>query len=96
VREITDKAYCYYLPAFLTLITLSPSRWVFSTPIGRLWSLRSHFSAEQIAAIIACLEYQAEFARAQGHKEDIMIDAIENLALKQMTYQAEMGKGEVE
>jgi hypothetical protein len=42
------------------------------------------------------LEYQAEYARAQKFHDASMVEAIENLALRLMSYQAELEKGEQE
>jgi hypothetical protein len=96
LREFTDEAYCYYLPAFLTAVMLETSKWLYSAPIEYIGKLHSLFSAEQIAAIIAFLEYQAEFARADIFYNARIVDEIENLALKLMAYQAELETGEVE
>jgi hypothetical protein len=75
---------------------LETSKWLYSAPIEYIGKLHSLFSAEQIAAIIAFLEYQAEFARADIFYNARIVDEIENLALKLMAYQAELETGEVE
>jgi hypothetical protein len=75
--ELTDEAYCYYLPAFLVAALNAPEKWVFYSFEIMLQNL-SYFSQEQIATLIAHLEYFVQFAKQDSLPDYSFIEAIED------------------
>ena len=58
LRDITDEAYLYYLPAFLIGTLLYPDRWIYySFPLEKISDLLSHFSSKQLDALIAFIDF---------------------------------------
>ena len=92
LRDITDEAYLYYLPAFLIGTLLYPDRWIYySFPLEKISDLLSHFSSKQLDALIAFIDFHVHklMERASDFLEfgeDLYLEDIEKNATNIRTY----------
>ena len=93
LREISDKAYFYYLPAFL-VATLLQHQWTFySYSLEKIQSFLPKFSLEQIDVLISYLEYWVAFERSQGIYVEDFVEALEDTQLRFMLRRDELQSG---
>lgn len=61
-RAIDDKAYRYFLPAFLVATLKEPSAWVYSSnPLEKIHSFVTQFNLDELDTLIAYFEYQIKY-----------------------------------
>jgi hypothetical protein len=78
-RVMTDKAYRYYLPAFLIVTLNDPSTWIFTSgPFEKLYKFSSRFNSQELESLISYFKYQIEY-RQQYRGARFQIESLENM-----------------
>jgi hypothetical protein len=89
--EITDKAYLYYLPAFLIATLNRPSGLVFySFPFAKISGLRSRFSPEQLEVLIDYFELIINLWQYPEFNDPHFVASAEDAQLRLMIWRDEL------
>jgi len=90
IRDMTDEAYMYYLPAFLVATLNNPLKWaMYSMVIETIYDLRAKFTPEQIDVLIAFFDFHARLQRSYPQYPNVgndFLEAIEDIQLKLMLW----------
>jgi hypothetical protein len=89
---ITDEAYLYYLPAFLTA-TMYQQGDLYTLANEKIRGLIPKFSFEQIETLIAYFEYQIQFLHNIGYSIQDRFESIEDVLLRLMIRRDELAAG---
>lgn len=89
-RVMNDKAYRYFLPAFLIATLNDSSRWIYiDHPILKIYEFLRKCSLKELDVLIAYFDYQVEYRRVHGMRYQ---ESLENMLLQLMFRRDEVAK----
>jgi hypothetical protein len=96
VNVISDKAFLYYLPAFLTTTLNDPQKfpWVYSSWLcEKLYNVVSKFSSDELDIVISYFEFQTNYCYKHD-PDNPFLQSVENLLLHLLFKRDELAAGE--